>query len=279
VEDVVRSNGAVPATIAILDGVVHVGLDQKQLEKLGTLGAKCRKCSRRDLGLVVSTKGNGATTVAATMYIASMVGIKVFVTGGIGGAHRGVERTLDISADLTELARTRVTVVCAGVKSILDIPKTLEILETAGVPVIGYKASEFPAFFSRKSGSKAPIRLDSTEEIARLIVANEELSMQNGVIVAVPVPEKEAGNHSAIETATKQALKEADERKIQGKDITPFLLDRINQITGGHSLQANVSLVLNNAKIGTKIAVKISQLKRCIITQHAISTLLGLHSN
>mmetsp|Transcript_17108 Transcript_17108/g.30652 ORF Transcript_17108/g.30652 Transcript_17108/m.30652 type:complete len:309 (+) Transcript_17108:1-927(+) len=260
VEEVVRSSGAVPATIAILDGRIHVGLNDRELERLGTLGTKCKKCSRRDLALVVSQKLNGATTVAATMYIAHLAGIKVFVTGGIGGVHRGVEKSGDISADLTELSKTPVTVVCAGAKSILDIPRTLEFLETHGVPVIAYQTKEFPAFFSRKSGSIAPLSLNSPLDVAKFIHAQRKLSLECGAVVAVPVPISQAGDSNRIEEATKKALAEVEEKQIKGRDITPYLLDRINQLTKGHSLAANVSLVLNNAKVGSAIAVDLARL-------------------
>eukprot|EP00470_Lotharella_oceanica_P012136 CAMPEP_0170185158 /NCGR_PEP_ID=MMETSP0040_2-20121228/35795_1 /TAXON_ID=641309 /ORGANISM="Lotharella oceanica, Strain CCMP622" /LENGTH=315 /DNA_ID=CAMNT_0010431469 /DNA_START=27 /DNA_END=975 /DNA_ORIENTATION=- len=260
VEDVVRKYGATPATIAILDGKVLVGLTSNQLEKLGTLGSKCRKCSRRDLALVVAQKGNGATTVAATMYLAKLAGISVFVTGGIGGVHRGVESSMDISADLTELGKTSVTVVCAGAKSILDIPRTLEFLETHGVPVVGYQTKHFPAFFTRESGCPAPLTLNSPAEIAGFLHAKDGLGLEGGAVIAVPVPESQAAEAGKIEEATQQALKEVTDKNIQGPAITPYLLERINQLTKGRSLAANVNLVLNNAKVGTQIAVELTKL-------------------
>ncbi len=261
VEETVRRNGAEPATIAILDGVVHVGLSRAQLERLGKLGEKCQKCSRRDLGLVVSKRGNGATTVAATMYIASLAGIRVFVTGGIGGVHRGAETTFDVSADLNELGRTPVAVICAGVKSILDIPKTLEYLETQGVPVVGYGVKEFPAFFTRRSGSKAPLTLDTPCEVAGLVAAQEALGLKNGVVVGVPVPKSEQGDAKRIQKAIDTALRDASKRGIEGRHVTPFLLDRVNRLTKGHSLKANISLVLNNARVGSRIAVELAKMR------------------
>mmetsp|Transcript_10457 Transcript_10457/g.15591 ORF Transcript_10457/g.15591 Transcript_10457/m.15591 type:complete len:342 (+) Transcript_10457:325-1350(+) len=262
VEQMVRSNGAVPATIAILKGEILVGLTENQLETLGVLGEKCHKCSRRDLAMVVAKKENGATTVAATMYIASLAGIPVFVTGGIGGVHRGVSETMDISADLTELGRTRVAVVCAGVKSILDIPRTLEFLETQGVPVIAYKTDEFPAFFTRKSGCRAPLKVNSVGEVAQFLFATEKLELNTGAVIAVPIPENQEGDGKEIEKATQKALQEVVDKKIQGRDITPYLLDRINQLTKGRSLKSNIGLVLNNAKIGSQIAVLLAKRKR-----------------
>lgn len=260
VEQVARKNGAIPATIAILDGVVHVGLSDESLKKLAVLGMKARKCSRRDLAVVLAEKGNGATTVAATMYIANLVGIRVFVTGGVGGVHRGVEQTMDISADLTELGRTPVAVICAGVKSILDIPRTLENLETQGVSVVGYGVEEFPAFFTRKSGCKAPLTLHSATQCAKLIDANRSLRMTSGMVIGVPIPLEQEAKASVIQKAQDKALGELSEKGIQGRDVTPYLLARINELTQGHSLTSNIALVKNNCKVGSQIAVELSKL-------------------
>lgn len=260
VETVVRNNGATPATIAILDGKVHVGLDEADLLKLAKLGKKCHKVSRRDIAYVMSRKENGATTVAATMYLANLVGIKVFVTGGIGGVHRGVEHTLDISADLTELGRTPVAVVCAGVKSILDIPRTLEYLETQGVSVVTYGAKEFPAFFTAHSGLPSPLSMNSTLDIAKLISAGSQVELSSGQVVAVPIPEDRAADSAAIQKAIATALTEANDKNIKGKNITPFLLQRVNELTGGKSLESNIALVKNNAAIGSQIAVHLANI-------------------
>jgi len=260
VEKVVRANGAVPATIALLNGEVRIGLDAEALETLARLGPKCRKCSRRDLPVVVAEKGNGATTVAATMYLAHLAGIRVFVTGGIGGVHRGAEQTMDISADIMELGRTPVAVVCAGVKSILDIPKTLEALETQGVSVVSVGTKKFPAFFTPDSGSLSPFWVDTPEQGAKVIMGNKLLNLQSGMLFAVPIPEREAANAAHITKAIDQALKEADEQKVTGKDSTPFLLKRVNELSGGESLQSNIALVKNNAKFGAKLALEYAKL-------------------
>jgi pseudouridine-5'-phosphate glycosidase len=255
VEAQIRKYGAIPATIAILDGIIHVGLTDDQLDRLGQLGPQnVHKCSRRDLSVVCARGEHGATTVSATMIIAHMVGIRVFVTGGIGGVHRGFNETMDVSSDLTELGRTPVTVVSAGVKSILDIPRTLEFLETEGVTVASYQTDEFPAFFTSKSGMKAHCRMDSPEEIARVIDMNTRMNLNSGILIAVPIPEHEEAKASKINSAIDEALRESVEKGISGKDITPFLLERINEITGGESLRANIALVLNNAKVGAQIA-------------------------
>lgn len=261
VETAVRDNGATPATIAILDGVICVGLDDAQLDLLGRLGPKVRKCSRRDMALVVAERGNGATTVAGTMLVAHMVGIPVFVTGGIGGVHRHGESTMDVSADLTELGRTPVAVVCAGAKSILDLPRTLEFLETQGVTVVGYRTDEFPAFFTPHSGESTSCRLNTPLDCAKLIRSNLDLNLGSGIVIAVPIPDRDAAEAAPIETAIQQSLSEADAKKIKGKDVTPFLLRRINEITGGKSLRSNIALVLNNAKIGAQIAMELAKLK------------------
>lgn len=245
VEHEVRRSGATPATIAILDGIIHVGLTDEQLERLGKLGPNnVIKCSRRDIALVCSRGQHGATTVSATMIIADMVRIGVFVTGGIGGVHRKGESTMDISADLTELGRTPMCVVCAGVKSILDIPRTLEFLETQGVTVASYQTNEFPAFFTAKSGVESHVRVESPLEVARLIDANHAMKLGSGMLLAVPIPEKEEAKASKVKQAIDRALKEADKKNILGKDITPFLLKRVNELTKGESLRASMSLIV-----------------------------------
>ncbi|KDP43637.1 hypothetical protein JCGZ_22951 [Jatropha curcas] len=261
VEAIVRKNGAVPATIAILDGIPCIGLSIEELERLATLGSKARKTARRDIVHVVTTRGNGATTVSATMYFASMVGISVFVTGGTGGVHRHGEHTMDISSDLTELGRTPVAVISAGVKSILDIPRTLEYLETQGVCVAAYKTDEFPAFFTETSGCKAPCRVDTPEDCARLIDVNTKLKLGTGILIAVPIPKEHSASGNLIESAIQIAITEAREKKITGNAETPFLLARVNEITGGASLAANIALVKNNALHGAKIAVALAQLR------------------
>eukprot|EP00741_Cyanophora_paradoxa_P017374 tig00020964_g16783.t1 len=254
VEAVVRAAGAVPATIAILEGVIHVGLDDEALERLGKLGHACRKTSRRDLAAVVAKRMNGATTVSGTMIVAQMAGIRVFVTGGIGGVHRGGELTMDVSADLTELGQTRVCVVSAGVKSLLDIPRTLEVLETLGVPVVAYGADEFPAFFTRKSGCKAPLRMDTPDEVARFLRASDALRLKGGAVVAVPIPAQHEAQGAQVEAAIQTALREAGEKGVSGADVTPFLLDRVAGLTGGASLASNIALIKHNAAVGSEIA-------------------------
>ncbi|KAG8371019.1 hypothetical protein BUALT_Bualt13G0043500 [Buddleja alternifolia] len=261
VEEIVRQNGAIPATIAILDGVPCIGLSAEELEKLAILGRKARKTARRDIAHVVATRGNGATTVSATMFFASMVGIPIFVTGGIGGVHRHGESTLDISSDLTELGRTPVTVVSAGVKSILDISRTLEYLETQGVCVAAYKTDEFPAFFTATSGCKAPSRVDSPEDCARLIDSNMNLKLGTGILIAVPIPNEHSASGNIIESAIQKALNEAREQNVSGSAETPFLLARVNELTGGASLASNIALVKNNARIGAQIAVSLARLR------------------
>ncbi|EYU46214.1 hypothetical protein ABFS82_04G063500 [Erythranthe guttata] len=261
VEEIVRQNGAVPATIAILDGVSCIGLSVEELERLAILGRKARKTARRDIAHVIATRGNGATTVSATMFFASMVGIPIFVTGGIGGVHRHGESTMDISSDLVELGRTPVAVVSAGVKSILDISRTLEYLETQGVCVTAYQTSEFPAFFTDKSGFKAPSRVDSPEECARLIDTSSNLKLGTGILIGVPIPSEHSASGKTIESAIQKALSEAREKNITGSAETPFLLARVNELTGGASLASNIALVKNNARVGAQIAVSLSQLR------------------
>jgi pseudouridine-5'-phosphate glycosidase len=254
VEKIVRENGAIPATIAILDGKLCVGLNAQQLELLGNT-KDVWKVSLRDMPYVLSQKLPGATTVAATMLIASMVGIRVFVTGGIGGVHRGAENTMDISADLFEMAQTNVAVVSAGVKSILDIGLTLEYLETSGIPVVTFGQDDFPAFYSRKSGFKSPLRLDSAEEIANLMNVKWQIGLNGSVLIANPIKQEDEVPLEKIEGFIQDCLKEADIQKISGKNITPFLLKRIAEITGGDSLKSNIALVKNNAVLGAQIAL------------------------
>ncbi len=253
VEKIIIENGAVPATIAILKGRVKIGLTKEEIDYLGK-GKEVVKTSRRDLPVVIAKGLDGATTVATTMILANLAKIKVFVTGGIGGVHRGASETFDISADLEELARTNVAVICAGVKSILDIGLTLEYLETKGVPVIGYQTDEMPAFYTQKSGFKVDYRVDSTEELAKTIKIKWDLVLNGGVVVANPIPEEFSMDYNVINHAIEEALKEADSKGIKGKVITPFLLSKIKDITEGRSLESNIQLVYNNARLGAKLA-------------------------
>ncbi len=259
VEAVVRSEGAVPATIAIMNGKCHVGLSAGEVELLGK-AKNVWKVSLRDIPYVLTQNLYGATTVAATMRIASIAGIKVFVTGGIGGVHRGAENSMDISADLTEMAQTSVAIVSAGVKSILDIALTLEYLETKGIPVVTYRQDEFPCFYSSKSGYTSPLRLDSTEAIARMIHTKWQLGLEGAVLIANPVPAKFEVGKEEMEVHIRQALAAADEKQVKGKAVTPFLLQYIAEHTKGESLEANISLVLHNAKVGAAVAVRYTQL-------------------
>lgn len=254
VEQIVRDNGAVPATIAIIDGMIKVGLSDEELEIMGNTEG-IAKVSRRDMAQVIATKQLGATTVASTMICAEMAGVRFFVTGGIGGVHRGVEETMDISADLEELAQTNVVVICAGAKSILDLDKTMEYLETKGVPVIGYQTDELPAFFTRESGIALNASSDTTEEIASIAKAKYELELDGGIVVANPIPKEDAMDREYIDGIIGDAVKEAQEKGIHGKDSTPFLLSKVVESTEGKSLDTNIKLVKNNAKIGTQIAV------------------------
>ncbi|HEX38209.1 MAG TPA: pseudouridine-5'-phosphate glycosidase, partial [Candidatus Cloacimonetes bacterium] len=258
-DGIVRENGAVPATIAILNGKMKVGLSDSDLEFLAT-SKDIKKASRRDIPYLISQKIHGATTVAATMIIAEMAGIKVFVTGGIGGVHRGASETFDISADLQELTKTNVAVICAGAKAILDIGLTLEYLETQGVPVIGFRTSDMPAFYTRTSGFPVDIRLDSAKDVAELIQTKWELGLQGGVVVANPIPPKFEMDKELIDHAIEEALIKAQNLNITGKKITPFLLNAIKDITKGKSLDSNIELVKNNAKIGSKIACELASL-------------------
>jgi pseudouridine-5'-phosphate glycosidase len=254
VESAVREGGAVPATIAIVGGRLRVGLQPAEIRQLGERGAGVIKCSRRDLPFVVARREDGATTVAATMIIAAMAGVRVFATGGIGGVHRGVEETLDISADLEELARTDVTVVCAGIKSVLDIGRTLEYLETRGVPVLGYGTDELPAFYARSSGFPVDCRVDSAVEVAGAMSVKRDMGLAGGLLVAVPVPEEHALDPDEVEAAIDEALAAMRRSGISGKATTPFLLARIAERTGGRSLAANIHLVINNARVAAEIA-------------------------
>lgn len=257
VEAIIREEGAVPATIAVLDGRLTVGLDDEALERLGR-ATDVAKLSRRDLPSILARGGDGATTVAATMIAAHLAGIRIFVTGGIGGVHRGAEESFDISADLEELARTPVAVVCAGAKSILDLPKTLEYLETRGVPVIGYGTGSFPAFYSRSSGLALSQRCDDPAEAAAILRAQAALGYPGGAVIANPIPAADALPAEKMDAVIGQALREAEAKGIAGKDVTPFLLGRIVEITGGKSLEANIALVKHNARIGARIAVALA---------------------
>lgn len=258
VEETVRANGAVPATCAIIGGEPTVGLEPEKIEYLGKTGLGVTKVSRRDMPIVTALGMDGATTVAGTMMLADMAGIKLFATGGIGGVHRGAETSMDISADLEELGKTPVAVVCAGVKSILDIGLTLEYLETKGVPVITYKSQDFPAFYTKKSGFKSPNTLNDPENIAKVIAANAELGRlsgrPNGMIIANPIPDEYSMDEAEIGAVIADAVAEAERLGIKGKEITPYLLDRIQRLTKGRSLEANIALVLNNAALAAKIA-------------------------
>jgi pseudouridine-5'-phosphate glycosidase len=253
VEEAVRHEGVVPATIAVLDGIIQVGLDDATLDRMGQ-SSGFLKLSRADLGYAVALNKNGSTTVAATMICAALAGIKVFATGGIGGVHRGAALTVDISADLQELARTPVCVVCAGAKAILDIPKTLEVLETLGVPVVGLGTDMFPAFWSRSSGLAAPIRLETPAQIAALIAARARLGLAGGVLVGNPIPVLSEIPASEINPAIEAAVLDANDRGITGKALTPYLLGRILDLTQGRSLTANVALIVSNAHVAARIA-------------------------
>lgn len=261
VENIIRENGAIPATIAILNGKLKVGLSREEIEYLGKKGEDVTKTSRRDIPFMISGKEDGATTVAGTMIIANLAGIKVFATGGIGGVHRGAQESFDISADLEELSNTDVAVVCAGAKSILDIGLTLEYLETSGVPVIGFDTDELPAFYTRKSGFGVDYNMDSPKEIASVLKSKWDLNLHGGVVIANPIPKAYEMDYDTINNAIKAALQEADDNNIKGKDITPFLLSKVKDITGGDSLASNIELVYNNAKIASQIAVELSKLK------------------
>ncbi len=254
VESIIRKNGAIPATIAIIEGVIKVGLSNDEIEYLAK-AKEVYKVGKRDFGYVISQKKTGATTVSGTSVIAALAGIKVFATGGIGGAHRGAQETFDISRDLEELSVTDICVVCAGAKSILDLGLTMEYLETKGVEVIGYQTDMLPAFYSRSSNFKVSYRLDTAKAIADLLTAKWSLGLTGGIVVANPIPEAFSMDHKLIDQAIEKALKEAEKLNIKGQDVTPYLLSKIKEITGGDSLVSNIELVYNNAKLAAEIAV------------------------
>ena len=254
VEDIVRNNGAIPATIAILNGKIKVGLSLDEIDYLARSGKKIVKASRRDIPYLISKKIDGATTVASTMIGANLAGIKVFATGGIGGVHRGASESFDISADLQELANTDVAVVCAGIKAILDLGLTLEYLETFGIPVLGYQTDELPAFYTQKSGFKVNFKMDSPTEIAELLKSKWQLDLNGGVIIANPVPKNKELDQEVMKKAIDNALLEEKKLGIKGKESTPFLLAKVKELTGGLSLEANIELVFNNAKLAAQIA-------------------------
>ena len=258
VERTVRDPGATPATIAVIGGRLKVGLSENEINNLGERGQAVIKTSRRDLPFIVARGEDGATTVAATMIIAAMAGIRVFATGGIGGVHRGVEDTLDVSADLDELARTSVAVVCAGVKSVLDIGRTLEYLETKGVPVVGFQTDELPAFYTRASGFSVDYRLDSAAEVAAAMRNKTTLRLDGGMVVANPIPSEHALTNNEIDAVIDEAIAEMNAQGVTGKDTTPFLLARIAERTEGRSLDANIQLVLNNAKLAAEVAAALT---------------------
>ena len=255
VEKLIRENGAVPATIAIIKGRLKAGLTAEEIDYLGRAGHAVPKASRRDLPVLVAKGSDGACTVTTTMMIAHMAGIQVFATGGIGGVHRGAETTMDISADLEELGQTPVMVVCAGAKSILDLGLTLEYLETKGVPVIGYGTNELPAFYTRKSGLSVDYQVDTPEELAKILKTQHDLGLKGGVLVTNPIPEEYSMDADAINAVIDRAIEEAKEKGIHGKETTPFLLAKVKEITGGDSLDANIQLVFNNAKLAAQTAV------------------------
>ena len=260
VEQTIRDNGAVPATIAIIGGKLKAGCTPEEIEYLGKKGQAVIKASRRDLPVLVARKEDGATTVTTTMIIAAMAGIKVFATGGIGGVPRGAETTMDISADLEELAQTPVMVICAGAKSILDLGLTLEYLETKGVPVIGYQTEELPAFYTRHSGFKVDYRIDTPEELASAFQAKLDLGLKGGMLVTNPIPEQYSMPKDVIDKAINEALRQMNEAGVHGKQCTPFLLAKVKELTGGDSLAANIELVLNNARLAAKTATALSRL-------------------
>ncbi len=260
VEDEVRKHGAVPATIAIINGRLKAGLSKNEIEYFGKKGMAITKTSRRDIPTIVAKKEDGATTVAATMIIASLAGIDIFATGGVGGVHRGAQSTFDISADLDEFTKTGVLVVCAGAKAILDLPLTMEYLETKGVNVVGYTTEELPAFYTRKSGLKVTWRLDTPSEIASSWSVQKEIYPDTGLLVTNPIPEEYSMDADYINKEIDVAIKEMNSLGIKGKETTPYLLDKIQKLTGGESLEANIKLVLNNAKLASEIAVAMKNL-------------------
>lgn len=255
VEQIIRDNGAVPATIAILGGRLKAGLTEQEIEYLGKTGLQVTKASRRDLPVLVAQGKDGATTVTTTMMIAHMAGIPIFATGGIGGVHRGAETTMDISADLQELAQTGVTVVCAGAKAILDLKLTLEYLETHGVPVLGYQTEELPAFYTRTSGLRVDARVDTPEELAQIMKVHRALGLKSGILVTNPIPEAYSMDAEKMSAVIDQAIQEANAQGIHGKETTPFLLAKVKEITGGDSLEANIQLVFHNAELAARTAV------------------------
>lgn len=261
VEQVVADNGAVPATIALVDGVATVGLARTDLERLAS-APDVAKASRRDLPALAAAGRSAGTTVAATMFLAHLAGIEIFATGGIGGVHRGAEHTFDVSADLDELGSTPVTVVCAGAKSILDLPRTLEVLETRGVPVIGVGTDEFPAFFSRSSGLPVDHRVDSPEELAAVLAAHREFGMRGGILVANPIPPADALDGSDVDARIAEAIADAERAGVSRKDVTPYLLERINELTAGRSLAANIALIRNNAAFAARTAAALARDRR-----------------
>ena len=258
VEQTIRDAGAIPATIAVIGGKLKAGLSREEIEYLGRKGYAVTKASRRDLPVLVARGDDGATTVATTMIIAHMAGIQVFATGGIGGVHRGAETTMDISADLEELAQTPVMVVCAGAKSILDLGLTLEYLETKGVPVIGYGTDELPAFYTRQSGFGVDYRLDTPDEVAAAFRVKLAMDLKGGMLVTNPIPEQYAMDKAVIDAAIEQALAESRAQGIKGKETTPFLLARVVELTGGESLESNIQLVLNNARVAAQTAIQLN---------------------
>ena len=260
VEEMIRSHGVIPATIGIIDGVAIVGMTPEEIEQFGKRGG-ILKASRRDLPVIYAKKLWAATTVASTMIIANQAGIEVFVTGGIGGVHRGAQETMDISADLQELAKTDVTVVCAGAKAILDLPLTLEYLETMGVPVLGYKTKELPAFYTSHSGLPVDYQVDSPLEVANIIKEKRENRLKGGILLTNPIPEEFAMPKEVIDGAIEEALRRMDEQGIKGKECTPFLLKTIVELTGGDSLESNIKLVLNNAAVGSEVAKEYAKIK------------------
>ena len=261
VEKIIRDAGAVPATIAIINGRLKAGLAPEEIEYLGKKGHDVTKASRRDLAVLISRKADGATTVATTMIIAAMAGISVFATGGIGGVHRGAEKTMDISADLDELSITPVMVVCAGAKSILDLGLTLEYLETKGVPVLGYGTEELPAFYTRKSGFKVDYRVDTPADLASIFHTKETMGLKGGMLVTNPIPEQYSMDHEVINKAIDNAIAESVKLGIKGKETTPFLLAKVKDITGGDSLNSNIQLVYNNAKLAAETAKELCKLR------------------
>ena len=260
VEQIIRDNGAVPATIAILGGRLKAGCTKEEIEYLGKKGQDVTKASRRDLAVLCARGADGATTVTTTMIIAHLAGIRIFATGGIGGVHRGAETTMDISADLEELAHTPVMVVCAGAKSILDLGLTLEYLETHGVPVLGYETRELPAFYTRKSGFAVDYQVDSPEELASIFHASQELGLEGGMLVTNPIPEEYSMDHEVISRAIDEAIAQANAQGIHGKATTPFLLAKVKELTGGDSLDANIQLVFNNARLAARTAAALCRL-------------------